>query len=180
MVTAERAKALLALHGEVRSQPPGDWKGSFPIPPPIERFYREIGPADITIKVHGNPFFLPCLAGLWQFQAGYRWNGLSGEPIEDWNNDWIVIADEGGDPFILSRLTGAVLHAYHGEGKWYAQELFPDPNTMAACLAQLGLIALEAADKFMTEDWTIRVEFRTLASVRLRDLLGSSSAAQQG
>src|SRR6202165_3137667 len=76
MVSAEKAKGLLALHGEVRPQPVTDWTGSFPIPPAIARFYWEVGPADITIKAHGNPYFFPCLADLWKFQAGYRWNGL--------------------------------------------------------------------------------------------------------
>jgi hypothetical protein len=116
MVTGVMAKSLLALHGDVRPQPPSDWTGAFPIPPAVERFYREVGPANITIRAHGNPYFLPCLADLWQFQAGYRWNGLSSEPIEDWDDDWLVVADEAGDPFIITRPSGAVLHAYHGEG----------------------------------------------------------------
>jgi len=175
MVAAEKAKELLALHGEVRPQPPTDWTGSFPIPPAIERFYREVGPANITIESHGNPYFLPSLADLWQFQAGYRWNGLSSEPTEDWKDDWLVVADEGGDPFILERTSGVVLHAYHGEGKWDAGEMFPDINTMATCLAQIGAIVSEAGDAFMEADCSVRPEFRQLALARLQELLGSES-----
>ena len=139
MVTAEDAKRLLALHGEVRPQPPSDWTGAFPIPPAVGRFYREVGPANVTIEAHGNPYFLPSLADVWQFQAGYRWNGLSGEPIADWPDDWIVVAYEGGAPFIFVRSSGVVLHAYHGEGDWDAGEMFPNLNSMAACLAHRGL-----------------------------------------
>jgi hypothetical protein len=112
MVTAEVAKRLLALHGEARPQPPSDWTGAIPIPAAVEGFYQEVGPAIVTIEAHGNPYFLPSLVDLWQFQAGYRWNGLSGEPTEDWPDDWLVVADEGGDPFIFVRSSGAVLHAY--------------------------------------------------------------------
>ncbi len=173
MVTAEKAKTLLALHGDVRPQPPADWTGSFPIPPGLERFYWEVGPADITIEAHGNPYFLPCLADLWKFQAGYRWNGLSGEPIEDWNDDWLVVADEGGDPFIFARTHGVVLHAYHGEGEWDAAEIFPNLNTMAASLAQIGAIVAEAGNAYMDEDCSIRPAFRALASARLQELIGS-------
>jgi hypothetical protein len=179
MVDADKAKGLLALHGRVRPQTPTEWTGLFPIPPAIERFYREVGPADVTIKTHGNPYFLPCLAELWKFQAGYRWNGLSGEPISDWNDDWLVVADEGGDPFIFSRASGAVLHAYHGEGDWDAGEMFPDLNTMAACLAELGSIVVEAGDAFMEKDCSIRPEFQTLASARLEELLGSKTSAEE-
>jgi len=178
MVTAEKAKALLALHGEVRPQPPTDWVGSFPIPPAVERFYCEVGPADITIEAYGNPYFLPCLAEQWKFQAGYRWNGLSGEPIDDWNDDWLVVADEGGDLFIFERTSGVVLHAYHGQGVWDAGEMFPDLNTMAACLAQLGAIVSEAGDAIYEEDSSIRPHFRELALARLLELLGSKSLAE--
>jgi hypothetical protein len=171
-------KRLLSLHGDVRPQPPGDWTGSFPVPPAVARFYWEVGPMDITIEAHGNPYFVPCLADLWKFQAGYRWNGLSGEPIEDWNDDWLVVADEGGDPFILERTSGVVLHAYHGEGEWTAGEMFADLNTMAACLAQIGAIVSEAGDAYMEEDYSIRPDFRELASARLQELLGSKSDAE--
>jgi hypothetical protein len=119
MVSFERAKEVLALHGEVRPQPPSDWNGPFPIPPAIERFYREVGPVDVRIGAYGNPYFLPRLTGLWEFQAGYRWNGLSGERIEDWDDDWLVVADEGGDPFMFSRSSGRILHAYSwGQSCW--------------------------------------------------------------
>ena len=178
MVTAETAKRLLGVHGEVRSQPHLDWTGSFPIPRAVEQFYVEVGPFNVTIETHGNPYFLPSLADLWQFQAGYRWNGLSGEPIEDWPDDWLVVADEGGDPFIVVRSSGVVLHAFHGEGEWDAGEIFPNLNTMAACLAQIGDIVLKAGSDYMEEDFSIRPKYRALASACLQHLLGSKSDAE--
>ncbi len=179
MVNADTAKRLLALHGRVRPQAASDWTGSFPIPPAVERFYREIGPESGTIKTHGNAYFLPRLSDLWKFQAGYRWNGLSGELISDWDDDWLVVADEGGDPFIFARASGKMLHAYHGEGEWDAGEMFPDLNTMAACLADLGAIVLEAGVAYMEEDCSIRPEFRSLASARLAELLDSKNGADR-
>jgi hypothetical protein len=179
MVTAEVARRLLALHGKVRSQPPSDWTGPFPIPPAVERFYREIGPANVTIETHGNPYELPSLADLWPFQAGYRWNGLTGEAIDDWPDDWLVVAMESGDPFIFVRSSGVVLHAYHGEGEWDAGEMFSDLNTMAACLAQIGGVELEAGSDFVEEDCSIRPKYRALASDRLQELLGSKRDAEE-
>jgi hypothetical protein len=178
MVTAEMARRMLALHGELRPQASADWSGTFAIPPAVERFYCEVGPFDVTIQAHGNPYFLPCLSELWMFQAGYRWNGLSGEPIEVWNEDWLVVADEGGDPFILERSSGVVLHAYQGEGLWDPTKMFPDLNTMAACLAQLGAIVLELGDEYTEEDCAIRPAFKALAATRFQELLGSKSDAE--
>jgi hypothetical protein len=125
MVKPEVAKRLLALHGTLRPQPPSDWSGPFPLPPDIEEYYREVGPSDISIRDHGNPYFLPRLAHLWRFQAGYRWDGISGEGVDDWSDNWFVVAAQGGDPFIYERTSGVVLHAFCGEGHWDPKEVFP-------------------------------------------------------
>jgi hypothetical protein len=71
-------------------------------------------------------------------QPSTDWDGSTGALLDDWDDDWIVVADEGGDPFIFVRSTGHILHAWHGEGAWNVIELFPDLNAMAACLGQLG------------------------------------------
>jgi hypothetical protein len=76
MVTAEKAKALLTMHGPVRPQSPKDWKGGIDLPNPVARFFQQVGPVDITIESYGNPFFLPRLSGLWKFQRGYGWDGV--------------------------------------------------------------------------------------------------------
>jgi hypothetical protein len=178
MATARTAKKLLASHGEVRPQPSSDWTGSFPIPPAVKRFYQEVGPVDVNIEAHGNGYFLPSLANLWNFQAGYRWNGLDGVLIEDWNDDWLVVAGEGGDPFIFQRTAGTVLHAFCGERAWDASEMFPDLNTMAACLAQIGKLISEAGDSYQEKDCSIRSEFTELVSARLQELLGKKSDAE--
>lgn len=179
MATAEQARLMLSRFGVVRPQPPSDWSGPFPIPPAVERFYREVGPVDICVESYGNPFFLPRLAELWKFQAGYRWNGLSGEPIADWQDEWLVVADQGGDPFILSRSSGAVLHDEHGRGEWEPDEMFPDLVTMAVCLGQLGAVVVEAGPGFTDEDHRICPEWRDAAVAGLRALLGSSWAVER-
>jgi hypothetical protein len=178
MATARQAQHLLSKHGIVRPQPPSDWTGTFPLPATVEQFYQEVGPADIYIDSYGNSFFFPTLASLWTFQAGYRWNGLNGEAIIDWDDDWLVVADQGGDPFILSRLSGAVLHAEHGLGYWEAGELFPDLTTLAACLGQLGAVVTSAGKQFTDDDCCIRPIYRDEALTALKQLLGSSEDAE--
>ena len=164
MVSAEKAKELLTRHGKVRPQIPADWKGPFTLPPAVEVFYRDVGPVNITINA--NAYFLPRLADLWKFQRGYRYNALTGKPIEDWISDWLVIADQGGDPFILDLASGSVLYACHDDDEWRTVALFSDLNTMAACLAQIGAI-LREGDSAICE----------LASPHLQDLLGGESNA---
>jgi hypothetical protein len=56
--------------------------------------------------------------------------------------------------------------------------MFADLNTMAACLAQIGAIVLEAGREYLEKDYSIRPKFRAQASARLQELLGSISEAE--
>ncbi|WP_435008661.1 hypothetical protein P12x_005871 [Tundrisphaera lichenicola] len=136
-----------------------------------------MGPVDVEIETYGNPYFLPRLANLWKFQAGYRWNGLNGQPVEDWDDDWLVVADQGGDPFILSRSSGTVLFAEHGTGGWEPKEIFPDLNIMAACLGHLGSLVVSAGAALTDEGSLIRPEHLEQALIGMRRLVGSMSDA---
>lgn len=181
MITAEKAKELLSRNGKVRPQESQDWKGIFPLPPAIEQFYLEVGPVNVKIKVPGNPYILPSLADLWKFQKGYRWNGVIAKPIyfEDWNDDWIVVGDAGGDPFLFDRSSQKVLHAYPGDTGWDTIPLFPDLNTMAACLGQIGVLVSRAKGASADDEGAISPAFRRSALEHLRELLGSESEAEE-
>ena len=171
-------RELLRVHGSVEQQDSADWKGLFPLPGALAAFYRDVGPVDITIEGYGNPTYLPSLAHLWEHQAGYRWNGATGEPIPEWNDDWIVVADEGADPFIFSIADGAILYAHHGTGSWDADRLYANINAMAACMATLGGVVLDAGDTFTDENSNINPEHRASAVARLTELLGDAREAE--
>lgn len=175
MVTSACVRELLELHGTCSPQDPSEWTGDIPLPNGIADFYRNIGPINIIIEGYGNPTFMPRLSELWKHQAGYRWNGLTGEPISDWNNDWVVVAN-GGDPFIYC--DNKILFAEHGAGVWEPDEIYPDLNTMAAALAILGAVVLNAGIEFTDDDCYVRPEFRAEAVSRLAEILGSETKAE--
>jgi len=60
---------------QTRPQSVNEWKGEFEVPEVVVAYYEEVGPADVRIESTGNPWFLPSLAGLWEFQGGYRFSG---------------------------------------------------------------------------------------------------------
>jgi hypothetical protein len=177
MISSERVNSVLRGHGELQSQRASEWTAPLPLPPELERYYREIGPVDITIDDLGNPFFLPALATLWDFQAGYRWRASSGEALSDWDDDWLVVADQGGDPFIFSRNTGRISLAHHGTGAWDPKELFTDLNEMACCLSLLGSVVAESEDQPLDDDGNIGPEYKRAAEFGLTDLVGSPERA---
>ena len=71
MISSQRVNSVLRGHGELRSQPASDWTGPIPLPPELERYYREIGPLDVTIDDLGNPYFLPALAAFGTFKPAF-------------------------------------------------------------------------------------------------------------
>ena len=173
----KHVRDLLRRHGHVKGQDVQDWKGSFPLHDSVVAFYRDVGPLDVTIRGYGNPFFLPMLARLWDYQAGYRWDGLTGTPVSDWSIDWVVVADDGSGAFIFSRRSGRVSYSLHGAGRWQPTELFPDIHTMAACLATLGTVVEEAGKSLTDDDGVIKAELLETARQLLSDILGSAEQA---
>ena len=176
MVTPARVRELLELHGTCEPQDQSEWTGNIPLPDAIATFYRDVGPVNITIEGYGNPTFIPRLSQLWERQAGYRWNAFSGETIDSWDNEWIVVADEGADPYIYC--TGRILFAQHGAGVWKPDEIYPDLNTMAACLATLGAIVLKGGKDLTNEECYIRPQYRAEAVSRLAEIVGDKHLAE--
>jgi hypothetical protein len=180
MASYDAAKEILARalpSAAFRSQPHTDWQGEFPLPEAVAEYFRELGPVDVTINAYGNPYFLPCLSQLWTFQAGYRYHPDTHERFAEWNDDWLVIADEGGDAFIFSRASGLILHAYHGEGVWRPTRLFDSLEEMAMAFAIVGDIVSSAGRALTDDDSLILPRYREAVRMRISELTRSPERA---
>jgi hypothetical protein len=182
MAKFELARTLFTKHFSQQkwlSQLPSDWTGPFLLPEPLVDYYARVGPVNITLKGYGNPYFLPSLARLWGYQEGYRYNGKTGQVFEDWNDDWLVVADEGADPFILSRSTGEVSYAVHGVGYWKPDVLFDDLEEMVTCLLILGAVTSSAPIMdFTDEESLIKPGYYAGALNQLGDYFSSPGKAK--
>lgn len=95
------------------------------LPANYEQFLRRFSPLLVTIF---NKRFFQGLAlfgakELLDAQAGYAFNGLSGEILPEWPKGYLVIANDAGDPYCLDleQITGddaPVYTAEHGTGTW--------------------------------------------------------------
>lgn len=171
-------RSLLSEHGVVRAQPGSDWTGAMPIPQPLATYYQLIGPVDIEIPSYGDGFLLPSLSKLWAFQAGYRWDGNTGAVAPDWEHDWIVVAHQGGDPFIFSIAGEEVLFAQHGVGRWTPTPVFSNVTSMAGCLATLGHIVRENRGTFVDSDGMIGRRHLEAAQAAISEFLRSPLDAE--
>ena len=117
MHSTEEIRHLLSNWGELRAQDASLWKGDEnTLPKEIADFYAQIGPwgeviyesvgpVGITLSVGGNPVCIPPLGRLFGLQAGYAWQSDPDKPFDNWPGHWLVIAEQGGDPFIYDRLS---------------------------------------------------------------------------
>ncbi|MET0790279.1 MAG: hypothetical protein ABW061_02045 [Polyangiaceae bacterium] len=141
------------------------------LPCELERYYREVGPVELVIDHLETPFFLPALASLWEFQAGYRWDMVTRQAVAAWNDHWLVVAEHGAEPLIFSSQTARISLAHAANGAWIPEDLFADLNEMACCLSFLGSVLAEADDEPIAEDGEIHLELRRAAEFGLTDLL---------
>jgi hypothetical protein len=178
MISFNRASQLLEPFGQLKPQSAGDWNGSFELPPEVNAFYCEVGPVNLDIPGYGNNYFMPCLANLWQYQAGYRSEGTNGCRIRGWDDDWLVVADCGADPFIFSRSSGAILFATHGAGRWEPTPIFANIFEMGASLAIVGSVVTATGRSLTDEKGYILPSCRAVALTGLAEVAGSIGAAE--
>ena len=181
--------ASFARFGLLHAQHESDWQGPFPLPPVLARFYAQVGPLGEVINarvgtagitVPGLDVWIPPLQRLWSHQAGYRWHGISGERINDWPSNWLVIADRSADPFILDLDAGRVLFSHHGAGLLDADEMAADVPTLMAALAAAGTVYLDAGDDLYNDDddGGIRPEHQDAAVQAVARVLGDRLQAE--
>ena len=180
MSAYDQARAILYRtdpDAALSPQEASDWTGAYPLPAAVAAYYAELGPDDLSIAGYGNGYFLPSLANLWAQQTGYRTHGHTGARLPGWDEDWLVVGDEGGDPFIFSRERGVVLRARHGGGSWQPEELFRDLAGMVTVLAVLGEIVTTAGASLTDEDGLIQARSLEAAQRRLTPVSGSPDRA---
>ncbi|MCG7325516.1 SUKH-4 family immunity protein [Achromobacter sp. ACRQX] len=187
MNSFESLRAQFARFGELRPQPRDAWQGDIALPQVLADFYEQVGPWGATYHQNVGPVGItlsetnisfPPLYKLWERQAGYRWDASNGERVAEWQDNWLVIADQNADPFILDTETGKILYAMHGTGAWDAAVVAPDLPTFAAAVAAVGVVCLEADEDLRNDDWEIRPEHRTRALQSLTIVLGDPVEAE--
>jgi hypothetical protein len=182
MASYDLAKNLLTRAcptATFHSQPEVDWTGEYTLPAAIIEYFAQLGPVDVWVRGYGNPYFLPSLSNLWAHQSGYRTHGYTHERLLDWDDDWLVIADEGADPFIFSRTSEVILHDFHGEGVWQPTPLCENLLEMVTILAIIGDIVASAGRNLTDDNSIILPRHRAAAWIRIGESLGSRERAEK-
>jgi hypothetical protein len=94
-----------------------------------------------------------------------------------WDDDWLVIADQGGDAFIFSRASSVIFHANHGEGVWEPAQMFDSLVDMVTTFAIIGDIVASAGRGLTDDDSLILPRYREAARTRIGEFLRSHERA---
>lgn len=180
----------LAPWGALKSQPASDWQGPDPLPQAVADFYREVGPwgetyhasvgpVGLTIATGGNPVEVPPLHKLWARQDGFAWSRSPAQPLPQWPAQWLVIALEGSNPFVLDRDSGAVLFHFSGCGHWREPRTFaPDLAMALGGIATVANALSELGDAALDEDFNLKDSSRAFVQHALAEFVGDSGQAQ--
>lgn len=110
----------LAAPGDIRRI-----KARWDLPSNYLDFLKRFSPIKVTITSRRfyNHFQLFGAGELIEAQDGYSFNPMQQKPIEDWPSHLIVVANHGGDPYVLDlsqsdSKDAPVYTAEHGVGTW--------------------------------------------------------------
>lgn len=185
--------ALLAPWGALRTQPSGEWQGPPDLlPDEVARFYREVGPwgavihesvgpIGLTINTDGNPVEIPPLNKLWWGQAGFAWSRNPDVPLSGWRLNWLVIGEEGANPFIFDRNDGRVLFAFAGMGKagWQPRIFAEDLTSAMGGIATVANALAALGDDARDEEFNLKPDSRDYVHRQLASFLGSTDKASE-
>lgn len=172
MSTSQIVRTLLEPWGELKPQSVDEWAGEYALPNTVRDFYREVGPVDLDIDCGGNPVNIPALERLWELQAQYRWHGRTGERLTDWKDEWFVVAQAGGDPFILDVVTGQLFSARHGFREWSPVLFADDLMTGIGSIATVGNALSALGEDAYDETFELLPSSREAVTNALAEFLG--------
>jgi hypothetical protein len=99
------------------------------LPPPLGRAFAHLAPErNIAIDMGTHSLVLWAPQELIELQVGYRWHGFNGKRMHEWDERYVVFAEDGGDPVALrlDEQDGAVSLSHRGEGRHDFFEAAPD------------------------------------------------------
>ena len=117
-------------------------------PPELKAYIDTIIPKEtIVLQGVGNPIVIRGSSELSWRMEDYNVNPETNEAINSWNDDWFLIANDGGEPIIVKldkhNDTSIVYSAMQGEAGW---EFFPIADSIGQFLVCAA--ALERAMNF--------------------------------
>jgi len=157
--------ATVAGHFPCRPQPASDWTGPIPLSEALAGFYAGGGPLDAQVEADWTTVCVSSLAGLWGFQACYRYDPETLAPLEGWDDDLIVVATVRDSPYVVSRTTGRVSFSEIDGDGWAFEEAFDSLDELLPGLSEDIAEAEERRREAALAETARRTVYPTVAEI---------------
>jgi hypothetical protein len=109
------------------------------LPTALSRAFSHLAPEEnlaVDMGTHALTLWAP--QELIELQVGYRWHGFSGKRMPEWDERFVVFAEDGGDPLALrlDEPDGPVWLSHRGEGR---HDFFEAASDLAGFFEALAL-----------------------------------------
>ena len=108
------------------------------LPAPLLCAFAHLAPVlNIAVEMGTHRLTLWAPQELIELQVGYRWHGFSGKRMHEWDERYVVFAEDGGDPLALrtDEQDGPVWLSHRGEGRHTFFEAAPSLAVFYEALA---------------------------------------------
>ncbi|MGC4114678.1 MAG: hypothetical protein QM765_08730 [Myxococcales bacterium] len=113
-------------------------RAELPLPSPLLRAFAHLAPVEnLAIDLGSHRLTLWAPQELIELQVGYRWHGFNGKRMQEWDERYVVFAEDGGDPvaLCLDEQDGPVWLSHRGEGRHVFFEAAPSLATFYEAVA---------------------------------------------
>ncbi len=120
------------------------------LPAPLVRAFAHLAPQrNLRIDLSTHTLTLWAPQDLIELQVGLRWHGFTGKRMPEWDERYVVFAEDGGDPFALrlDEPDGPTWLSHRGEGR---HAFFAAAGSLAQFYEALAL-RLESRDESVLE-----------------------------
>ncbi|MFG1489041.1 SMI1/KNR4 family protein [Oceanospirillum sp. HFRX-1_2] len=117
-------------------------EGSTVFPAELRAYLTSVAPSKaLYFTMVGNPIELWPLERMSWHLPGYNFNPVENQPIDDWDENWFLIADEGADPIMVDLSeqghVSPVYRAMHGAGCWDFEPIADSIGQFLLCAAAM-------------------------------------------
>lgn len=118
------------------------------------KWYKDHAPRMGELDFGGNPIQLYEPEEIVEVQVNFSHDLESMQSNPEWQNDWIVIADNGLNPFILDKKKENLYHVWHGQGAINLREIAPSLEGFIETLNVLCEVCyLKYEGQFLNDEW---------------------------
>lgn len=186
--------AIISLYGKARGlvnklypdamtavQPKANWMGDKPLPGELADMYASFGPVDIRFHFYPADLTIPQLRKLWSLQAGYAFDGATGEPYANWPETWTVVGRAGDTCiYVYDSEQDKVLQAKYKRLRWKGKVVFESLGEYCVTVVALAKVCKELGDAVVDADGNMTPDAADKALLELFELMGRDIDRAEG